>query len=244
MDHALYVAMTGAKQIMQAQAVNSHNMANVSTTGYRQDLHQFSSFPIYGPGYPTRVNAVAADAGADFSSGTMSTTGRDLDIAVNGKGFIAVQGIDGKEAYTRAGDLQVTATGVLQTMSGFPVMSDGNPISLPPASQITVGGDGTISVVPLGLSPAALSQVDHIKLVNPPEKDLIKGTDGMFRLKSGAKAPSDATVQITAGALESSNVNMAQSLISMIELQRLFEMQIKGISTVDQNSQSAERLMQ
>jgi flagellar basal-body rod protein FlgF len=244
MDHALYVAMTGAKQIMQAQAVNSHNMANVSTTGFRQDLHQFNSFPIYGLGYPTRVNAVAVDAGADFSSGTLLTTGRDLDIAVNGKGFIAVQGIDGKEAYTRAGDLQVTATGVLQTASGFPVMSDGNPISLPPASQIAIGGDGTISVVPLGLAPSALSQVDRIKLVNPAEKDLVKGTDGMFRLKTGVKAPSDPNVQITAGALESSNVNMAQSLISMIELQRLYEMQIKGISTVDQNSQSAERLMQ
>ncbi len=244
MDHALYVAMTGAKQIMQAQAVNSHNMANVSTTGYRQDLHQFSSFPIYGLGFPTRVNAVATDAGADLSSGVLTNTGRDLDIAVNGKGFIAVQGLDGKEAYTRAGDLQISATGVLQTASGLPVMSEGNPISLPPASQITIGGDGTISVVPLGLSPAALSQVDRIKLVNPPERDLVKGTDGMFRLKSATKAPSDPTVQITAGALESSNVNMAQSLISMIELQRLYEMQIKGISTVDQNSQSAERLMQ
>jgi flagellar basal-body rod protein FlgF len=244
MDRALYVAMTGAKQIMQAQAVNNHNMANVSTTGYRQDLHQFSSFPIYGVGYPTRVNAVATDAGADLTSGTLSNTGRDLDIAVNGKGFIAVQGADGKEAYTRAGDLQISAGGLLQTASGHAVMSDGNPISLPPSSQITIGGDGTISVVPLGLSPAALSQVDRIKLVNPPEKDLLKGADGMFRLKSGAKAPTDANVQITAGALESSNVNMAQSLISMIELQRLYEMQIKGISSVDQNSQSAERLMQ
>lgn len=244
MDHALYVAMTGAKQIMQAQAVNNHNMANVSTSGYRQDLHQFSSFPIYGVGYPTRVNAVATDAGADLTSGTLSTTGRDLDIAVNGKGFIAVQGADGKEAYTRAGDLQVTATGLLQTASGFPVMSDGNPISLPPSTQISIGGDGTISVVPLGLSPAALSQVDRIKLVNPPERDLLKGSDGMFRLQGGGKAPSDTSVQITAGALESSNVNMAQSLISMIELQRLYEMQIKGISTVDKNTQSAERLMQ
>jgi flagellar basal-body rod protein FlgF len=244
MDHALYVAMTGAKQIMQAQAVNAHNMANVSTSGFRQDLHQFSSFPIYGPGYPTRVNAVATDAGADMSTGVMTNTGRDLDIAVNGKGFIAVQGTDGKEAYTRAGDLQVSASGVLKTASGFPVMSDGNPISLPPASQITIGGDGTISVVPLGLSPSALSQIDRIKLVNPPEKDLVKGDDGMFRLKSGAKAPGDSSVQVTPGALESSNVNMAQSLISMIELQRLYEMQIKGISTVDQNSQSAERLMQ
>ncbi len=244
MDHALYVAMTGAKQIMQAQAVNNHNMANVSTTGYRQDLHQFSSFPIFGIGYPTRVNAVATDAGTDLSSGTLSNTGRDLDIAVNGKGFIAVQGADGKEAYTRAGNLQVTATGLLTTAGGFAVMSDGNPITLPPSTQISIGGDGTVSVVPLGLSPAAMSQVDRIKLVNPAEKDLVKGADGLFRLKSGAKAPSDTNVQITPGALESSNVNMAASLINMIELQRLYEMQIKGIASIDQNAQSAERLMQ
>ena len=244
MDHSLYVAMTGAKQIMQAQAVNAHNMANVSTVGFRGDTHEFQSFPIYGVGFPTRVNAVATDAGADFSSGVMSNTGRDLDIAVDGKGFIAVQGADGKEAYTRAGDLQITATGVLQTAGGFPVLSDGSVITLPPASQITIGGDGTISVVPLGLSPAALAQGDRIKLVNPAEKDLVKGTDGLFRLKSGSKAPSDINVQISSGVLESSNVNMAQSLISMIELQRLYEMQIKGIGAADQNSQSAEKLMQ
>jgi len=244
MDRALYVAMTGAKQIMQAQAVNKHNLANVSTTGFRQDLHEFLSLPIYGVGYPTRVNAVAADAGTDWSSGTVSDTGRELDIAVDGKGFIAVQGADGKEAYTRAGDLQITATGLLQTASGFPVMSDGNPVTLPPSTQVSIGGDGTITVVPLGLSPAAASQVDRIKLVSPPEKDLVKGADGLFRLKSGAKAPASPDVRVTSGALESSNVNMAASLINMIELQRLYEMQIKGISTVDQNSQSAERLMQ
>ena len=244
MDHSLYVAMTGAKQIMQAQAVNAHNMANVSTVGFRADTHEFQSFPIYGPGYPTRVNAVATDAGADFSPGTISNTGRDLDIAVNGQGFIAVRGADGKEAYTRAGDLQITSTGVLQTASGFPVLSDGSVVTLPPSSQVTIGGDGTISVVPLGLSPAALAQADRIKLVNPPEKDLVKGNDGLFRLKSGQKAASDPNASISSGVLESSNVNMAQSLISMIELQRMYEMQIKGIGTADQNSQSAEKLMQ
>ena len=244
MDHSLYVAMTGAKQIMQAQAVNAHNMANVSTVGFRADTHEFQSFPVYGVGFPTRVNAVATDAGADFSAGTLSNTGRDLDVAVSGKGFIAVQGADGKEAYTRAGDLQITSTGVLQTASGFPVLSDGSVITLPPSSQVAIGGDGTISVVPLGLSPAALAQAERIKLVNPVEKDLVKGTDGLFRLKSGAKAPSDGSVTISSGVLESSNVNMAQSLINMIELQRMYEMQVKGIGAADQNSQAAEKLMQ
>jgi flagellar basal-body rod protein FlgF len=243
MDRGLYVAMTGAKQIMQAQAVNNHNIANASTTGFRADGVAFTSEPIYGPGYATRVNAVAGDAGTDFSSGVMMNTSRPLDIAVNGKGFIAVRGADGKEAYTRAGDLQVTASGAITTASGFQVLSESGPLSVPPSTQVTIGGDGTVSVVPLGLSPAAQSQVDRIKLVNPPTKDLQKGADGLLRLKSGGKAKTDETVTVTSGELESSNVNAAQSLVNMIELQRLYELQIKSINSTDQNEQSAQRMM-
>ncbi len=243
MDRGLYVAMTGAKQIMQAQAVNNHNIANASTTGFRADGVSFTSEPVYGPGYASRVNTVAGDAGTDFSSGVMMDTGRPLDIAVNGKGFIAVRGADGKEAYTRAGDLQVTATGAVITATGFPVLSESGPLSVPPSTQVTIGRDGTVSVVPLGLSAAAQSQVDRIKLVNPATKDLEKGVDGLLRLKSGAKAKADETVTVTSGELESSNVNAAQSLVNMIELQRLFELQIKSINSTDQNEQAAQRLM-
>ena len=135
MDRGLYVAMTGAKQIMQAQAVNNHNIANISTIGFRADAVSFDSQPIYGPGYATRVNAVAGDAGTDFSSGVMESTGRDLDIAVNGKGFIAVQGTDGKEAYTRAGDLRVTPTGAVTTASGLPVLTESGPLIIPPSTD-------------------------------------------------------------------------------------------------------------
>jgi len=243
MDRGLYVAMTGAKQIMQAQAVNNHNIANSSTTGFRADGVAFTSEPIYGPGYATRVNAVAGDAGTDFSSGVMMSTSRPLDIAVNGKGFIAVRGADGQEAYTRAGDLQVTASGAVVTSTGFPVLSESGPLTVPPSTQVTIGTDGTVSVVPLGLSAAAQSQVDRIKLTNPSTKDLQKGSDGLLRLKSGGKAKTDETVTITSGELESSNVNAAQSLVNMIELQRLYELQIKSISSTDQNEQSAQRMM-
>jgi len=231
MDRGLYVAMTGAKQIMQAQAINNHNIANASTTGFRADGVGFTSEPIYGPGYASRVNAVAGDAGTP------------LDVAVNGKGFISVRGADGKEAYTRAGDLKVTADGAILTSSGFPVLSESGPLTVPPSTQVSIGSDGTVSVVPLGLSPAAQSQVDRIKLVNPAVKDLQKGVDGLFRLKSGAKAKTDETVSITSGELESSNVNAAQSLVNMIELQRLYELQIKSINSTDQNEQSAQRMM-
>jgi flagellar basal-body rod protein FlgF len=243
MDRGLYVAMTGAKQIMQAQAVNNHNIANSSTTGFRADGVAFTSEPIYGPGYATRVNAVAGDAGTDFSSGVLMSTSRPLDIAVNGKGFIAVRGADGQEAYTRAGDLQVTASGAVVTSTGFPVLSESGPLTVPPSTQVTIGTDGTVSVVPLGLSAAAQSQVDRIKLVNPSTKDLQKGSDGLLRLKSGGKAKTDETVTLVSGELESSNVNAAQSLVNMIELQRLYELQIKSISSTDQNEQSAQRMM-
>jgi flagellar basal-body rod protein FlgF len=243
MDRGMYVAMTGAKQIMQAQAVNNHNIANASTTGFRADGVAFTSEPIYGPGYASRVNAVAGDAGTDFSSGVMMNTSRSLDVAVNGKGFIAVRGADGKEAYTRAGDLQVTASGAITTAGGFQVLSESGPLTIPPSNQVSIGGDGTVSVVPLGLSPAAQSQVDRIKLVNPATKDLQKGADGLLRLKSGGKAKTDETVTVTSGELESSNVNAAQSLINMIELQRLYELQIKSINSTDQNEQSAQRML-
>jgi flagellar basal-body rod protein FlgF len=235
--------MTGAKQIMEAQAVNNHNIANISTIGFRADSVAFDSSPIYGPGYATRVNAVAGDAGTDFSSGTMENTGRDLDVAVNGKGFIAVRGTDGREAYTRGGDLRVTPTGALTTASGLAVLSDSGPIVLPPSTTVSIGGDGTISVVPQGSAPFAITQADRIKLVNPATSELQKGDDGLLRTKSGAKVKSDDSVSITSGELESSNVNAAQSLINMIELQRLYEFQIKSINSTDTNEQSAERLM-
>jgi flagellar basal-body rod protein FlgF len=235
--------MTGAKQIMQAQAVNNHNIANVNTVGYRADGVEFTSEPIYGPGYPTRVNSVAGDAGVDLSSGVLGSTGRPLDVAVNGKGYITVMGADGTEAYTRAGDLQVTADGNLITTSGLQVMSESGPLIVPPSTTVTIGSDGTISVVPLGLSPSAQSQVDRIKLVNPKSSDLRKGADGLLRTRSGAKAPTDESVTLVSGMLESSNVNAADSLVNMIELQRLYEFQIKSINSTDANEQSALRLM-
>jgi flagellar basal-body rod protein FlgF len=235
--------MTGAKQIMQAQAINNNNIANISTAGFRVDTVSFTSEPIYGPGYPTRVNAVAGDSGTDFTAGVLMNTNQPLDIAVNGKGFIAVQGADGKEAYTRAGQLMVTESGVVTTATGFPVLSESGQVNVPPATTVTIGADGTVSVVPLGLAASAQSQVDRIKLVNPPTASLQKGPDGLFRTKTGAKAPTDEAVTVGVGVLESSNVNAAQSLVNMIQLQRLYEFQIKSINSTDQNEQNSERMM-
>jgi flagellar basal-body rod protein FlgF len=243
MDEMIYLAMTGAKQTEYAQAINSNNLANVSTTGFRADLHSFSSVPIDGPGVETRVNAVVESYGTDFSQGPIANTGRNLDIAIQGEGFIAVQTADGTEAYTRRGDLRVEAGGLLSTGTGQLVMGDGGPVAIPPNSSLLIGGDGTISIQPYGQGPETMSQVDRIKLVNPDITLLQKGDDGLFRMADDEVASADASVSLISGALEQSNVNVAKTLVNMIELARQYEMQINVIKTSEENADAAAQMM-
>lgn len=243
MDDRIWLAMTGAKQTEYAQTVNSNNLANVSTTGFRADLHAFSSAPIEGPGVDSRVNAVAETYGTDFARGSVVSTGRDLDIAIQGNGFIAVQAPDGSEAYTRAGDLRIESGGLLATGAGHLVIGDGGPVAVPPNASLTIGADGTISVQPLGQGPETLSVVDRIKLVDPDAAQLAKGEDGLLRLPEGEVAPASADVRLTAGALEGSNVNIARTLVNMIELSRQYEMQINVIKTAKEDADAAAQMM-
>lgn len=243
MDRMLYVAMTGAAETLRAQSVNNHNLANVSTTGFRADLAAFQSRAVDGTGYASRVYATNGTIGWDSQSGALLSTGRDLDIAINGQGWIAVQGPDGKEAYTRAGNLQVDATGQLMTATGQAVLGDGGPINIPPYTSIFFARDGSISIVAQGQAPDTASTVGRVKLVNPPEADLQRGDDGLFRARDGRDAPPDAAVQIGSGVLESSNVNTAEAMVTMIELARQFEMQVKAIRTAEENAAAASQLM-
>lgn len=243
MDEMVYLAMTGAIQTEYAQTINSNNLANVSTTGFRADLHSFSSVPIDGPGIETRINPVVESYGTDFSQGPVATTGRDLDVAIQGDGFIAVQAPDGTEAYTRAGDLRVEAGGLLSTGAGHLVMGNGGPVAIPPNSSLLIGADGTISVQPLGQGPETLAIVDRIKLVNPDISLVQKGSDGLFRLPEDEIAVADANVTLMSGALEQSNVNVAKTLVNMIELARQYEMQINVIKDAEENADAAAQLM-
>ena len=243
MDRMLYVAMTGAKETLRAQTVNNHNLANVSTTGFRADLAAFQSRAVDGTGFASRVYATNASVGWDDTSGALLTTGRDLDVAINGPGWIAVQDANGKEAYTRAGDLQIDPTGQLMTATGRPVLGDGGPINVPPYTSIFFARDGSISIVAQGQGPDTTSTVGRIKLVNPPGADVERGDDGLFRLKNGSDAPPDANVQLGAGVLESSNVNTAEAMVNMIELARQFEMQVKAIRTAEENGGAAAQLL-
>ena len=244
MDRSLYVAMTGATQMMRAQSEVAHNLANADTVGFKAQLSAFQPLVIQGPGLSTRVNGVAQGLGVDMREGGQIETGRELDVAVQGAGWIAVQGADGSEGYTRAGELRLTPDGLLTDARGNLVLGEGGPISVPQSSQMNIGADGTVSVVPMGQSPETIAAVGRIKLVNPPVDQLALGSDGLMHLADGTTAQADPAVALKSGVLESSNVDPSQTLVQMIQLSRQYELQIRSIKSADENAQAASRLLQ
>jgi flagellar basal-body rod protein FlgF len=243
MDRLIYIAMTGAQQTFEHQAVTAHNLANAGTAGFKSETVAFRPAHVQGPGLPTRAYAMAASTGADLSGGQIQRTGRELDIAIQGDGFLAVQARDGTEAYSRDGGLQLDTEGVLQTRSGLQVLGEGGPIIVPQDSTVSIGQDGTVSITNNGQSLANVTVVGKIKLVNPPREQVTKGTDGLFRLKGGAQAEPDASVSVVAGAIESSNVNAVSTMVDMINLARKFDMHMKMLQSVDGNAQRASQLL-
>ena len=243
MDRMLYIGMSGAKEVMLSQSINNNNLANVNTTAFREDLAQQRSMSVFGPGHPTRAYAMSEKVGVNYSPGPLNTTGRDLDFAIKQEGWFSVQSQEGTEAYTRAGSLKVTPQGFLQTSTGLPVLGNAGPILLPPYESLSIGGDGTISIVPLGQGANALAVVDRVRLVNPPLEEMEKGRDGLFRLKSGDPAPLDADVRIMPGMLERSNVSIVETMVKMIQLTRNFDMQTKIMQTAEEVDQASDALM-
>ena len=244
MDRSLYIAMSGAKQTLLAQASNANNLANAQTTRFKSDFEQIRAMPVFGPGYPSRVYAMTERPGSDFRQGSIQTTGNDLDVAIKGDGWLAVEGDTGKEAYTRSGDLRITPTGRLETGTGRAVLGDAGPIIIPPAEKIDIGKDGTISIIPLGEKETTVAVIGRIKMVKPDLDNLEKLNDGLIYTKDGSKLVADPDVNLVQGALEGSNVNAVSALVEMIELARNFELQTKVMKNADDNSGVSAKLMQ
>ncbi|MCU1716473.1 flagellar basal body rod protein FlgF [Pseudomonas sp. 5P_3.1_Bac2] len=244
MDKMLYVSMTGAHQNTLAQRAHANNLANVSTTGFRRDFEQARSMQVFGDSFPSRVYAMSERPGTDFTPGSLQETGRDLDVAIGGKGWLAVQAPDGSEAYVRTASLNVDALGVLRTGDGLPVMGNAGPIAVPPEQKIEIGNDGTISIRALGEAPNVLAEVDRLKLVNPDLKQMEKGTDGLIRYTGQDPVAADATVEITSGFLESSNVNAVAEMTAILSLSRQFELQVKMMRTAEDDAAAVARVLQ
>ncbi|MDP2822959.1 MAG: flagellar basal-body rod protein FlgF [Sulfuritalea sp.] len=247
MDRLIYTAMSGASQTMARQAAVAHNLANANSTGYKAEEHRLRTVPVQSQaaqkGLPTRAFAMDASTHTDFSAGPMVGTARPLDVAVQGPGWIALQMPDGSEAYTRNGSFELNVNGVLQTRNGTPVQGDGGSISVPPEVKLSIGGDGTLSALPETGAQNTVSVIGRIKLVNPPSGDLVRGEDGLFRMRDLQPAPVDETVAIVAGSLEGSNVNPAEQMVTMISLARQFEIQMKMLSTADANDRAATQIL-
>jgi flagellar hook protein FlgE len=243
-DRMIYVGMGGARHAMEQQAAVAHNMANVATPGFRAQINSFRAVPVRGDELPTRAHVVAATVGADFAAGPVTQTGRGLDVAIRGDGWLAVQAADGSEAYTRAGSLQLGVAGEVLTHEGRPVIGDAGPLAVPPGSEVAIGSDGLVTARAPGAAASETAGVGRLKLVKPREADLERGDDGLFRLRAGLPpAQPDATVTVLSGAVEGSNVNPAEALVQMISSARQFEMQMKTVQTAENDDQAANRLL-
>ncbi len=243
MDNFIFIAMSGAKENMLNQQLHMNNLANASTTGFQADFAAARSQPVFGPGLASRVYSMAENPGTDFKSGSMISTGNSLDVAINGKGFFSVLDKNGIEAYTRAGDFKLTETGMLTTGTGLPVLGDGGPVTIPPASKIEITGDGTISIVPAGAENNTTAVVGRLKMVNPDLINMKKSESGLLVQKNGEPAEADASVSLTSGVLESSNVNAISEMVDMISLSRQYEMQVKLMKKAEEMDRASTQLI-
>lgn len=238
MDRMIYLSMSGAKATLQRQDVLAHNLANVSTTGFRAEIAAFRAVPVRGDGASTRVYALESTPGHSDAPGVVQSTGRALDVAVSGRSWLSVQALDGTEAYTRGGALDLDADGQLVTRSGLPVLGDGGPVTVPPNAQLEIAADGTLSAR-VGSQPAQV--LGRLKLVTP-EGPLLRGDDGLFR-SPGGDLDADPAARLQQGALEGSNVSAVETMVAMITAARQFEQQMKMLQTAEQKEQAATKLL-
>ncbi|NJC34765.1 flagellar basal-body rod protein FlgF [Sphingomonas jejuensis] len=243
MDRVVYTAYSGLRGHMAAQAAIANNMANVSTTGFKADRVAFERLSLVGPTFQTRAPTSEEVLDAERRAGTVQQTGRQLDVAINGDAWLAVQAADGSEAYTRRGDLTINPSGVLETGEGNIVLGESGPITIPPSASVSIAADGSVLAVPIGGTADQPQTVGRLKLVNPRGTDTVKGLDNLLKVRAGGTLPQDMDATLTSGALEGSNVNMTQTLVDMIENQRSYEVSAKLLTTAKEMDEGGASLM-
>ncbi len=141
--------------------------------------------------------------------------------------MLAVQAENGEVGYTKRGDLLLSASGLLTTGDGRPVQGSQGPVTLPPADSINIDEQGNVWIVPQGGDASQPQQVDKLQIVSPAGSDIVKGLDGLFRVKGGGVLPDDPDARVTTRSLESSNVSATEALVKMIEASRSWDTQLK-----------------
>lgn len=246
MDRILYTASGGAARMLEQQAIVSNNLANVNTTGFREQLSMQRAVPfVADQGLPTRVATVASTPGSSFAAGPLAETGNPLHVAMQGPGWFSVRTPDGQEAYTRSGEFAINAQNQLVTRAeGYPVLSvDGDVLEIPDRGTVTFSSDGQLTGLGAGDPPNTIQAIGQLKLVNPEPGQLQRGDDGFFRVEGQAAAQADPDMRIVSGFLEKSNVSAAQAMVAMIENARQFEMQMKVIRDASANAERANGIL-
>ena len=244
MDRLIYTSLTAMRGSMSRQTAIANNLANAETPGFRADMAEAQALWLKGAGLGARAMSSEEVHGADMRAGTVITTGRDLDIAMTGDALLVVQAPNGEEAYTRRGDLQLSASGLLTTGDGHPVQGGGGPVTIPPADSIKIDTDGRVWIVPTGGDPDNPQEVDRLRLATPAGSDIAKGLDGLFRVKGGGILPDDPEARLVGRSLEGSNVSATSALVEMIEASRSWDTQLKMITDARDMDSATANLMQ
>lgn len=244
MDRLIYTSLTAMRGSMSRQTAIANNLANAQTPGFRADMANAQSLWLDGSGLDARAMASEEVLGADMRAGTVTQTGRDLDIAMQGDALLVVQAKDGEEAYTRRGDLQISPSGLLTTGDGNPVQGTQGPVTIPPADAINIDQEGRVWVVPQGGDPENPQEVDRLRLATPAGSEIVKGLDGLFRVKGGGILPDDPEARLLTRSIEGSNVTATSALVEMIEASRSWDTQLKMIGDVRDMDSATANLMQ
>ena len=225
MDKLIFTAVSGAERTLRSQQVHANNLANADTAGFRANLEVAATQAMQnGYGYDSMHLAKTEADTISTRAGAVRETGRPLDVAISGAGYLAVQYGAG-EAYTRAGAIDIDANGAL-SVNGHPLMGEGGPITLPPHQAVEIGADGTISVLTEGAT--LMQPIDKLRLVN---------AEGVEPLEA------DPNVAVRGRALEGSNVSAIEEMVAVMSLNRSFEMQMKMFKASDSMNEAGNRLI-
>ncbi len=260
MMRSLWIAKTGMEAQQTQLDTISNNLANVSTNGFKrahavfedlmyQNLRQAGASTSDQTTLPTGLQAGlgtrAVATARNFSQGSLQQSSNPLDLAIRGNGFFQVQMPDGTTGYTRDGSFQVSPQGQLVTNNGYTVQPG---ITIPATAQsVTIGSDGTVSVVlPSQALPQTVGQVQIANFVNPgglePKGENIYGETAASGTANTGTPGLNGLGSVQQGFVETSNVNVVEELVQMIQTQRAYELNSKAIQTSDQMLQKLAQL--
>ena len=239
MDKLIFTAVSGAERLMRSQQVHANNLANLDTAGFRASMEVATNQALGGYGYDDRhLSTMQADT-VSTRAGAVRETGRPLDVAIGGQGYLAVQNGDG-EAYTRSGEIEIGPDGAL-SVHDHPLLGEGGPIVLPQHTAVEVGTDGTISVLTEGAKQ--MQVVDRLRLVNATGAELTKNEAGLIVSRDGGNLPTDPNVKVRPRALEGSNVSAVEEMVATMSLNRSFEVQMRLFKASDSMNETGNKLI-